>query len=219
MTKIAKAFLPVLALMALCSPPPATAQLAVEYFSSDAILATVLSDSLFVAEGRIGDLGGAATFELDLGASTASPATTSQLAWGNDVAYPFALSFDHVSRMATFTVGGHTLSYTSTYQVFDAIFIRTRSLYAGTFVGVFNLTLDGIPVPGASIENIANGLKIMQIYGAPLQDGFTLSGTVKLGWTGNPPLNSDLAFQIFAANMLVVGNEDQSWGQVKNLFR
>jgi len=219
MIRFVKVFLPVLAISALLLPAFATAQLAVEYFSSDAIFGTVLSDSVFVAEGRIGDLGGAATFELDLGASTAAPATTDQFAWGNGVAYPFSLHFDHLSNVATFTVAGHTLSYTSAYGVFDALFIRTRSVYAGTFVGVYNLVLDGITVPGASVESGPNGLKIMQIYGAPLQDGFTLNGIVKLSWDAAPPLNSALAFQIFAANMLVVGNEDQSWGQVKNLFR
>jgi hypothetical protein len=216
MNRFAKALLPVLVLL---SPTLAAAQLRVEYFSRDSILSTVLSDSLFVAEGRIGDLGGAATFELDLGANTASPATTAQFAWGNGVAYPFSLSFDIFSRLATFTLGGRTLTYTSPYAAFDALFIRTRSVYAGTFVGVYNLVLDGTTVPGASIESSADGLNIMQIYGAPLSDGFTLSGLVKLAWSGDPPLNSALAFQIFAANMLVVGNADQSWGQVKNLFR
>lgn len=219
MFRFAKAFLPALAILALLSPAFASAQLRVEYFSRDSIFDTVLSDSLFVAEGRIGDLGGAATFELDLGASTAVPATTAQFAWGNGVTYPFSLHFDLFSRMATFTAGGHTLSYVSNYAVFDALFIRTRAVYAGTFMGVYNLVLDGITVPGASMVSGPDGLKILQIYGAPLQDGFTLTGTVKMSWDGQAPLNSTLAFQIFAANMLVVGNEDQSWGQVKNLFR
>lgn len=219
MMRLAKAFLPVLAIVAVMSPALATAQLRVEYFSRDSIFGTVLSDSVFVAEGRIGDLGGAATFELDLGASTAAPATTAQLAWGNGVAYPFSLHYDIFSRMATFTAGGHTLSYVSDYAVFDALFIRARAVYAGSFMGIYNLILDGIAVPGSSVVNGPDGLKIMQIYGAPLQDGFTLTGTVKMSWDGAAPLNSTLAFEIFAANMLVVGNEDQSWGQVKNLFR
>jgi len=219
MIRLAKASLPVLVILALLSPALAVAQLRVEYFSRDAIFGTVLSDSVFVAEGRVGDLGGAATFELDLGASTAAPATTAQLAWGSGVAYPFSLHFDIFSRMATFTAGGHTLSYVSDYAVFDALFIRTRAVHAGTFMGVYNLVLDGITVPGASVVNGPDGLMILQIYGAPLQDGFTLTGTVKMSWDGAAPLNSTLAFQIFAANMLVVGNADQSWGQVKNLFR
>lgn len=219
MNRLAQALLPVLAVAALLVPAVAAAQLGVEYFSSDAIFGTVISDSVFVAEGRIGDLGGTTTYELDLGASTTAPAGTEQFAWGNGVAYPFTLSFDIFSQLATFTVAGHTLTYTSNYALFDALFIRTRSVYANTFVGVFDLVLDGITVPGASIANEPNGLRILQIYGAPLQDGFTLSGTLKLRWDGTPPVNSALAFQIYAANMLVVGTQDQSWGQVKSLFR
>ena len=219
MIRIVKVSLSALALVALLLPGIAAAQLGVEYFSSDTLFGTVISDSAFVAEGRIGDLGGAATFELDLGASTAAPAVTAQFAWGNGTAYPFSLQFDHFSGAATFTVDGQTLGYVSDYTVFDALFIRTRAVDAGTFVGVYDMVLDGITVPGASVESGPGGLKIMQIYGAPLQDGFTLTGTVKMSWEGAAPLNSRLAFQIFAANMLVVGNEDQSWGQVKSLFR
>jgi hypothetical protein len=216
--KLAKVVL-LVAMVALALPAAARAQLGVEYFSRDDVLATVLSDSIFVAEGRIGDRGGAATFELDLGQSTAAPAVTAQHDWQSGVAYPFTLSYDIFTSTATFTLGGNTLTYVSTYNVFDAIFIRTRAIPPATFVGVYDLVLDGIPVPGASVETGPDGLKIMQIYGAPLQDGFTLTGTAKMSWGSTLPVNSQLAFQIKVANMLVVETEAQSWGQVKALFQ
>ncbi|MDD4858318.1 MAG: hypothetical protein PHD74_09475, partial [Candidatus Krumholzibacteria bacterium] len=55
--------------------------LVVKHLGTDAELLAIISDTVFVAEGRIGDLGGAATFELDLGKSTAAPSVTAQYAW------------------------------------------------------------------------------------------------------------------------------------------
>ncbi len=218
--RIVNATLLTLAVAALAMPAVASAQLGVEYYSYDSVFDDVVSDSLFVAEGRFGDLGGAATFELDLGQSTAAPAQTAQFDWGNDVSYPFSLSFDPATRLVTFTVDGVTLTYTSDYSVFDAIFIRTRAVPDLSFVGCFYLTVDGIPVPGNAVQTGPNGLGIMQIYGSPLQDGFTLSGTVKMRWNeGFLPANSQLAFQIKVVNMLTVPTESQSWGSVKALFQ
>ncbi len=219
MLRFAKALLPILAIGALWSPGSVLAQLSSEYFGSDVVLDTVLSDSLFVAEGRIGDLSATTTYELGLGVSTVAPAMTSQFIWGSGVVYPFSLSFDLMSRIATFTVGDRTVVFTSDYTAFDAIFIRARAVLPGTSVGLYDLMLDGIPVPGTSVESGPDGLTLMQIYGSPLYDGFTLSGTTKLSWDGVLPKKSQLAFQIYTANMLIVTNEDQSWSQVKNLFR
>ncbi len=219
MLRFAKALLPILAIGALLAPVSVPAQLSSEYFDGDVVLNTVLSDSLFVAEGRVGDLDSPSLYELSLGISTSAPAMTAQFTWVSGVAYPFSLSFDLLSRIATFTVGDQTMTFTSEYTAFDAIFIRTRAALPGSSIGLYDLMIDGIPVPGTSVESGPDGLMLMQIYGPPLYDGFTLSGTTKLTWESVLPKKSQLCFQIFTANMLVVGNEDQSWSQVKNLFR
>ena len=52
------------ALAALAGSAGAT--IVTSHLSSDAQLLALLSDTLFVAEGRIGDGSGAATFEIDL---------------------------------------------------------------------------------------------------------------------------------------------------------
>ena len=38
-------------------------------------------------------------------------------------------------------------------------------------------------------------------------------------WTGAPPTLSRLAFQVKVARYGVVGAEESSWGQVKQLYR
>ena len=219
MKRVMKTLALAAASLAILVPALACAQPGVEYFSSDAILTTVLSDSMFVAGGRIGDRGGAAEFELSLGPNMATPFTTAGLDWISDTAYPFSLAFEPVTRVSTFTLGGQVLHFTSPFTAFDSIFIRTFAQPSGDFVGVYNLVLNGSPVPGESVELGPDGLKIMQIYGMSFGTGFTLDGTVKMKWGTTAPTGDGLSFQIFTANMLVVGTEDHSWGQVKNLFR
>lgn len=198
---------------------PAAAQLHVAYFSTDNILSVVLDQAYFTAEGRVGDRGGVGTYELDLGQDPGSPASTAEFDWQSGVAVPFMLTHDQGSGLVTFTLGGNVLTYTTPYADFDALFIRTYALPAGTFVGVYDLVLDGVPVPGASVESGPDGLTIMQIYGNPVRNGFELSGNVKLRWLDVEPTNSDLAFQIYTCRMAVVENESETWGGVKALFQ
>lgn len=66
------------------------------HLSGDAALAALSPTFSFAAEGRIGDLGGAATFELDLGHDTAAPATTAQYNWVSGQVEPFTLTGDAI---------------------------------------------------------------------------------------------------------------------------
>jgi len=76
---------------------------------------------------------------------------------------------------------------------------------------------------GVSVGDVSSavgpGLDILWISGAALSDGFTLTGTATLAWTGTPPTQSRLAFQIKVAKLAVVGTEDESWGGIKALYR
>jgi hypothetical protein len=203
----------------LLAAGPALAQLNVEYFSTDNILSLVLGDAYFTAEGRIGDRGGLDTHELSLGHDPSSPAMTAQFDWQSGVAVPFTLTHDQGSGLVTFELGGNVLTYTTPYTDFDALFIRTYALPAGTFVGVYNLVLDGLAVPGASVESGPDGLTIMQIYGSPVRNGFVMTGTVKLRWQDIEPVGDTLAFEIYTCRMAVVESESETWGGVKSLFQ
>ena len=193
--------------------------LSTTHIATDAEMLLLLSDTIFVAEGRIGDRGGAATFELDLGHDTSNPATTAQYAWQSGRLEPFTLSYNNVTGVITFTLGGVSLYYTTPFNQVGDIFVRTRAIDAGKSVSVYDLVLDGQSVGDASVANGADGLDILWISGGTLVDGFTLTGTAVLSWTGTAPTQSRLAFQIKVARLRVIGIEDNTWGGIKALFQ
>jgi hypothetical protein len=197
---------------------PAAFCLTTQHLSTDAELLALVSDTLFVAEGRIGDLGGAATFELDLGQSTAAPSTTAQYGWVNGQTEPFTLAYDGTTGLVTFVLGGRTLTYMTPFPMFGDVFVRTRAVDAGRSIVVRDLVLDGEGVGDASSAT-GDGLDILWISGAALSQGFTLTGTATLSWTGAPPTQSRLAFQIKVAKLAVIGVDGSSWGGIKSLYR
>jgi len=200
----------------LVVPVTAVAALSTSHLATDAELFALLPTFDFVAEGRIGDLGGAATFELDLGATTSAPAVMAQYAWQNAVVEPFTLVYDAGAAEARFTLGGHTLIY-STLLGADELFVRTRAIPAGSSVVVQDLVLDGDPVGDLS-QASGDGLDILRIEGGTLMDGFVLTGNAVLAWTGTPPSQSRLAFQIKVGKSDVVGVTPATWGRIKSLY-
>ncbi len=189
------------------------------HLATDAEMLALISDTIFVAEGRIGDLGGAATFELDLGHDTSHPFTSAQYAWQSGRVEEFTLSYNNSNGIVTFTLGGVTLYFTTPFYQFGDLFIRTRAIDDGKSVVVGSLVLDGENVGDLSSAAGPNGLDILWISGGTLGDGFMLTGTAVLAWTGNPPSQSRLAFQIKVAKLLQVGADGKTWGGIKALFQ
>jgi hypothetical protein len=190
----------------------------VSHLATDADLLALISDTIFVAEGRIGDLGGAATFELDLGQSTAAPYTTAQHPWTSGTVEPFTLAYNAGTGLVTFSIGGKVLTYTTPFPMFGDIFVRTRAVDTDRSVIVGDLVLNGQSVGDVS-SAAGPGLDILWISGAALSNGFTLTGTATLAWSGAPPTQSRLAFQIKVAKLAVVGAAAESWGGIKALYR
>jgi hypothetical protein len=207
-----------LVILALAVLPGAAAALTTQHLATDAELLALISDTLFVAEGRIGDLGGAATFELDLGASTAAPSQTANYAWVGGRQEPFTLTYNNVTRVVTFSLGGHTLTYTTPYMDFGDMFVRTRAVNVGTSVVVNDLVLNGVGI-GDQSSATGDGLDILWISEHAIANGFTLTGVATLSWTGSPPTQSRLAFQIKVAKLAEVGVEGSTWGGIKSLYR
>lgn len=197
----------------------AFSKLTTTHFDSDAEMLQYLSDTIFVCEGRIGDRGGDQTFELDLGQQTGDPAQTANYDWQNGISEPFMLVYNNADSLVTFSLGGVTLYYTTLYQDFDAIFIRTRAVDEGAGMVVNELVLNGEAVNDQSSTTGPNGLDILLIYGVPIGEGFTIEGMATLSWTGTPPTQSRLAFQIKVARSTIIGTEPSSWGAIKNLQR
>jgi len=210
----------VAATLCLMLASPAGAEITATHLDSDSELLEYLSDTLFVSEGRIGDRGGAATFELDLGDDTGAPAATEQYDWQNGAAEPFSVNYDHETGTVTFTLGGKVLHFVTGFADFDALFIRGRAVDDGSSVSVDNIQINGEIIDDAVMAaGSGNGLDILLIYGVYLMDGFNLSGTATMNWTGDPPAQSRLAFQVKVARSSVVDTEESSWGAVKSMYR
>ncbi len=186
---------------------------------SDAELLAIISDTLFVSEGRIGDRGASATFELALGGSTADPDQTAQYDWQNGAVEPFTITYNDSTSLVTFSLGGITLSYTTPYFDFEAVVIRTRAVNDGSSIVVDDVVLEGETVYDQSSSAGPNGLDILVISGADINDGMVMTGNATLSWTGDPPSQSRLAFQVKVAKLSVVEAEHSSWGTIKALER
>jgi hypothetical protein len=163
--------------------------------SSDIEMNALISDMAFVAEGRIGDNNGTATYELNLHESDpGDPQVTDQFNWVSGVSQPFELFYDAVSNLVEFTIGDRTLTHTYS-NPFSDFFLRTRATQAGSSMLLSNLQLDGISLDGES-HAVAEtgGLDILQI--SDVAGSFQLLGESTMTWEEITPVQSQLAFQI-----------------------
>ena len=191
----------------------------ISHLSSDIDLNNTLNSKAFVAEGRIGDLGGNATFELDLGADTSAPFTSANYAWPNSIAVSFLVEYTAATGDVIFSVpgdgSGQTLSYASTPPApINSIFIRTRAVNSGSSISVDNLTLTdfngnnmGVGSASSQTSGDTGGLDILQISSLLLDYDWTMSGTSTMSWIGSAPKNSRLAYQIKVGNATLTGGE------------
>jgi len=207
-----------IALLIVLAALPVSAGIVTRHVGTDAEMLAYIQTIAFVAEGRIGDRGGAATFELDLGADTGNPATTAQYAWQSGVAEPFTVSYNKITNVATFTLGGRVLTYSPAVS-FKEFFVRTRAVDANTSVQVYALVLNGVSVGDLSGATGPDDLDILAVSGVDLYQGFTLTGIAVLIWTGTPPTQSRLAFQIKVGNAPTVPSEESTWGKIKGLYQ
>lgn len=179
----------------------------------------------FVGEGRIGDLGGNATFEYDVGTSTAAPASTGNLAWANGENYVFSFDFDAASKVATLALGSNAnlvagslklvgAPYVASFLVPDAsgisdLYLRARATPSSyVLFEDLQLQLAGgglFDVPGYTGTNTGSGPvspAIVRLSGENFAGGFTLGGSATLAWDPSDlPRNSELAFQFKVATI------------------
>jgi len=215
--KLATRFLALAVVLLAVLPGVAVAGLTTSHLANDAALFALSPSFDFVAEGRIGDLGGAATFEIDLGASTSAPYVTAQYPWQSGTLEPFTLLYDAQASEARFTLGGHTLVFPTPIGA-DELFVRTRAIPVGSSAVVQDMVLDGVSVGDVS-QAAGDGLDILRIQGGLLTDGFVLTGNAVLAWTGTPPTQSRLAFQIKVGKVTATPALPSTWGRLKALYR
>lgn len=188
------------------------------HFNTDTELMRYLSEAVFTAEGRIGDRSGPA-HELDMGQTTMDLVITASYEWQNGVAEAFSLVYDRDAGTVVFSLGGRDLHYSTAHSGFDAIFVRTRAVDDGTVVTIDNLVLNGQWVNDFTGVNGPDGRDVLLIYGVTIERGFSLTGTATLSWTGEPPVEQRLAFQIKVARSAVVATESSTWSAIKSLYR
>lgn len=155
---------------------------------------------VFVAQGRIGDRGGAATYEIGLHTPPAltgggplaptNPGGSSNFDWGNG--QPVAFTLARVGDTVSFSMGNYVASYTdSAVGDVNALALRLRATGTSS-LSLSALDLDGTPL--ATLTRAASGAEYWLL--APLAGDFSLTGEAALSWTGAAPTQSNLSFQI-----------------------
>lgn len=149
----------------------------------------------FVAEGRIGDLGGTGEREIGLytppGFTGQAPiAGNTNFAWGNN--QPVAFTLARVGDTVTFSMGNYAASYSdSAVGDVNALAFRLRATGTSSLT-LSDLELDGAPL--ATLSRNANGAEYWLL--STIMGDFSLTGEATLAWTGTAPTRSNLAFQI-----------------------
>lgn len=195
---------PALAVAACLAAPWSASAFTLVDVPTDAALTALLGGAgepnlSFVAEGRIGDGGGPATHELNIGISTGAPADTDQFAWASNQPIGFRLAYDGTTRQAEFAFGSGTPSVafivpSGPRASFTDMFFRARSSLTSSVL-LSELALDGVAF-GQNVSASGGGLDFLRVADGALDDGFTLTGRATFAWTGTAPTNSNLAFQI-----------------------
>lgn len=181
----------------------AQATLETQVLGSDAEAGALIGTegTSFVAEGRIGDRSGRATFELDLGANTSQPQNQTQFGWQNGSAECFSLTYQADADLVTFLLGGNTLTY-QPQGLQEQLLLRTRATKVGSMMTLDNLYLNGMSVGASSIaDGDGSGIQILSVSGIDFSQDWILSGHATMVWNEVLPKNSHLAFQISAASM------------------
>lgn len=152
---------------------------------------------LFVAEGRMGNNALNGDRELGINNANFQPVAQGQFVWESGNAEDFLLQYD--GSQASYSVGGTTLISNVFNGTVNDIYIRTRETSTSN-VRLDNLFFNGIALGDNALSEPGNGdsdrvdyLRISDIS-AP----FTIAGTVTMSWTGSPPDQSNLAYQIKA---------------------
>ncbi|MUG95727.1 PEP-CTERM sorting domain-containing protein [Scytonema sp. UIC 10036] len=150
----------------------------------------------FVAEGRIGDLGGLATYELSINNDIQQgglPVEQQQYTWVNN--QPVDFSLEYTGNSVKYVVGGQTLSSNAFNGLVSDIFIRTFASRNST-VSLSNLVLNGTSIGALDSSSLGIASDVDYLRVSDISTPFVLTGQTKLFWSGTtPPRNSQLAYQ------------------------
>ncbi len=159
---------------------------------------------LFVGEGRIGDRGKAATYELSINDDVQKgglPVTQKQFNWENGEEYDFTLEYD--GNTVKYMLGGQTLDTNDFSGPINSIFFRT-SAGADTTTSLTELKFNGTAI-GNLISSDTDSRDIDYLELNDISSSFTITGKASMSWKTKPnnklnTKNSLNAFQIKVGN-------------------
>ncbi|MDX1997933.1 MAG: choice-of-anchor W domain-containing protein [Thermoanaerobaculia bacterium] len=185
--------------------------------AADAIVAANGGAYRFATEARIGRAG---DWELGLRRhpsilNDGTLRTANFDHWPNGQPIEWTVTYTASSRQLStrlrFAASTSVISWSSTQLVgdFNELFVRTRAATANSSIRVQNLVLDGVPVDDSSVSVNTGGdaRDVLRIRGAELADGFTLTATVTMAWTGAKPRNSALDAQVWGAHVVEIPSD------------
>ncbi|MGA9381521.1 MAG: choice-of-anchor W domain-containing protein [Phormidium sp.] len=148
---------------------------------------------LFVAESRVGNASlNTAERELGINDANGTPFATGQFAWGNNQAVDFLL--EYTGELVKYTVGGQLLSSSAFSGPVTDIFLRTRAA-ANSTMALSDLVFNGSGI-GNLFSSGSGGSDVDYLQVSDITTPFTITGKSLMSWTGTPPNNSALAYQI-----------------------
>lgn len=130
-------------------------------------------------EGRGGDSGGFATWELGVGTQTSFGGSFNQANFDWSGEHPFQISWIPDTEVSV-SVGDTTITYGADWQVGNAIRVLTQRSAQLNIVAV-----DGVALAGTAGSLGGTALEKLYIAGDSLLDGWTLSGTIAIAGGGN----------------------------------
>ncbi|KTG30958.1 choice-of-anchor W domain-containing protein [Haloferax profundi] len=135
-----------------------------------------------------GATGGAAEFAI-------SSTQTGSHAWASGVAEPFSFSYDATAGTATIDVDGDTLTASVPAATTGRLGIIAKG--ANADVEVTGLELNGLSVAPGSVTSLSgSGNQHVALDGLDFSNGFELTGTVELTYSGSPSNEAGIQFDV-----------------------
>ncbi|MEM1165621.1 MAG: choice-of-anchor W domain-containing protein [Planctomycetota bacterium] len=184
-----------LAVIAVLAPAGLVfAQVGSVTLDSDAAFLALGADELFVAEARNVTSKTSkinADWELGLGPTTQQAGAFDQknTVWVDEAEYDFTLTVGAGGALDWEIVGGgSTITLSDSADVTDlgSVFIRVAGLNDENTASLFDLNLDGTAITDTVIGQ-SGGANYIVLFGADIEDGFTLTGTFQWDFGENNP--------------------------------
>lgn len=196
--------LAVLVLGVLFATPALASVIKTTHLSSDAAMSKIIQNKYYYCEGRIGGL---LYHEIALKAGNGNNLSSRNFDWGNNRDHWFEM--ESTASAITYKVDGALVGVASGPCPATELFVRTYAANKKCGVIVYDMFLNGKPVPGYCLANgDEKGLDILRITDSVIADGFKLVGKVRMGW--DPwwkPTGDKLCFQVYVTD--TVGDQRQ----------